>query len=82
MAHAARQRSLGRPGRLTAAGELLAESDLRALTVGAAMGRTGMQRSASYSYFDDRNTLVMHLLGRIEMVQSETGRNPPARRSA
>jgi len=51
---------------LKAADELLQETDFRALTVEAVMSRTGMQRSAFYSYFADRNVLVMRLLGRIE----------------
>jgi TetR/AcrR family transcriptional regulator, ethionamide resistance regulator len=51
---------------LDAASELLADSDFRDLTVGAVMERTGMKRAAFYNYFDDRNDLVMRLLGRIE----------------
>jgi len=51
---------------LTAAEDLLRETDFRSLTVEAVMSRTDMRRSSFYNYFADRNALVMHLLGRIE----------------
>lgn len=51
---------------LSAADDLLRETDFRSLTVEEVMSRTDMRRSSFYNYFADRNALVMRLLQRIE----------------
>lgn len=50
---------------LDAAEGLLEEVQFRDLTVDAVMAKTGMRRSNFYTYFDDRNALVMRLVDRI-----------------
>ena len=50
---------------LDAAEGLLKEVQFRDLTVDEVMAKTGMQRSNFYTYFADRNELVMRLVDRI-----------------
>ncbi len=51
---------------LDAAQEFLSRSDFRDLTISGVMELTGMKRATFYSYFGNRNDLVMGLLRRVE----------------
>ncbi|MFN8164160.1 MAG: TetR/AcrR family transcriptional regulator [Solirubrobacterales bacterium] len=51
---------------LDAADEFLSRSDFRHLTISGVMELTGMKRATFYSYFADRNDLMLGLLGRVE----------------
>lgn len=56
---------------LDAAEAVLKEHDFRDLTVDEVMGRTGMVRSAFYTYFQSRNELILRLLRRVEAEMME-----------
>ena len=64
---------------LDAADAFLSKSDFRHLTVSGVMELTGMKRATFYSYFADRNDLMLGLLGRVEnemMAAAATVRGP------
>jgi AcrR family transcriptional regulator len=59
---------------LEATERLLHSRDFRDLTVDDVMSGTGMQRSAFYNYFADRNALALRLLERVEGEMHEVSR--------
>lgn len=59
---------------LDAAEGFLQTNDFRDLTVDEIMSRTGMRRATFYSYFADRNAVVMRMVRRIEAEMMEASR--------